>query len=45
MAVAVESDVGLFIDGEAVEAASDLHLETKGVLVSTSPKPVNPIGL
>jgi acyl-CoA reductase-like NAD-dependent aldehyde dehydrogenase len=28
-----------------VDRALDLYLETKGVLVSTSPKPFNPFGL
>jgi hypothetical protein len=37
MAVATQ-EFGLFINGE-------LYLETKSVLVSTSPKPFNPFGL
>ena len=35
MALATKHEYGLFIDGETL----DLYLETKGVLVSTSPKP------
>jgi hypothetical protein len=40
MAVATERESGLFINGELVEP-----VETKSVLVSTSPKPINPFGL
>jgi hypothetical protein len=38
MAVATEREYGLF-------ETLDLYLEMKSVIVSTSPKPINPFGL
>ena len=53
MAVATDREYGLFINGESTESSSgelgletlDAYLETKSVIVSTSPKPFNPFGL
>ena len=53
MAVATDREYALFIDGESTESSSgelgletlDACLETKSVIVSTSPKPFNPFGL
>jgi hypothetical protein len=48
MAVATEREYGLFIKGFGRELGIDTledYLETKSVLVSTSPKPINPFGL
>jgi hypothetical protein len=45
MAVAPEREYGLFIGRECGIDTLELYLETKSVLVSPSPKPINPFGL
>jgi hypothetical protein len=48
MAVTAGREYGLFatVFGRELSISTlDLHLETKGMLFSTSPKPFNPFGL